>query len=129
MYSSFSLDFDDASTIAAACLASTQQLRAMVSVAVVDSAGHLLHFSRMDGARGFSVELAMKKARLAASVGVSTATIAAIKGAAAAQATAGGLPVLLDGQCVGAIGISGASAQVDETIAAAGISAFGSRRT
>ncbi len=123
MHSSFSLDFDDAGTIAAACLASAQRHGVTVSVAVVDGAGHLLHFSRMDGARGFSADLAMKKARTAASVGVSTATIAAITGSADAPA-AGGVPVLHLGHCAGAIGISGAPTMIDESIAAAGISAF-----
>ena len=127
MHSSFSLDFDDAGTIAAACLASAQQHGVTVSVAVVDGAGHLVHFSRMDGARGFSADLAMKKARTAASVGVSTAIIAAITGGADAPAAAGGVPCVQHGQCTGAIGISGAPTIIDESSAAAGISAFDRR--
>lgn len=125
MRSRFSLDFSDAQAIAAACLESAAQQRVAVSIAIVDCAGDLLQFSRMDGARGYSVDLATKKARAAANVGVPTAIIAAMSGPGADAVKAGGVPILHQGQCVGAIGISGAQTAVDESIAAAGIAAFG----
>jgi uncharacterized protein GlcG (DUF336 family) len=125
MYSSFSLDLGDAKAIAAACLASAHAQGVAVSIAVVDGAGQLLQFSRMDGARGFSVDLATKKARAAAHVGVPTAIIAAMSGPGADAVKAGGLPILHEGHCVGAVGISGAQTAVDERIAADGIAAFG----
>jgi glc operon protein GlcG len=115
MRARFSLSFEDARTVAAACLEAARQHDAEVSVAVVDDAGVLLHFSRMDGARAYTVELASRKARSSASVGVPTSVIKAI------DAGRGGFPVLHEGHCAGAVGISGAKPEIDEIIAQAGI--------
>lgn len=125
MQSRFSLDFADAQAIAAACLESAARQGVAVSIAIVDGAGDLLQFSRMDGARTYTVDLATKKARAAANVGVATAIIAAMSGPGADSVKAGGLPILHQGQCVGAVGISGAQTAVDEAIAAAGVAALG----
>lgn len=122
MQTRFSLDFADAQAIAAACLESAARQGVAVSIAIVDGAGDLLQFSRMDGARAYTVDLATKKARTAAQVGVATAIIAAMSGPGT-DVKAGGLPILHAGQCVGAVGISGAQTPVDEAIAAEGIAA------
>ena len=91
-----------------------------VSIAVVDHRGALLAFRRMDGARSYTVDLALEKARSAAIVGVPSAVLAA---AGAKDIAAGGLPMLVGPGCVGAIGVSGAQPVDDVTIAEAGAAA------
>ncbi len=78
MRSKFSLTFEEARTVTSACLQAARQHEVAVSVAVVDESGTLLHFSRMNGARAYTVELASRKARTAASVGVPTGVIEAM---------------------------------------------------
>jgi len=126
MRSKFSLTFEDAQTVAAACLQAARQHEIEVSIAVVDEAGALLHFSRMDGARTYTVELASQKARASASVGVPTGVIEAMARERPGQSREtnvgrGGVPVQYGGQCAGAIGVSGAKPEIDERIAQAGI--------
>jgi glc operon protein GlcG len=126
MRARFSLSFEDARTVATACLEAARQHDAEVSVAVVDDAGILLYFSRMDGARAYTVELASRKARSSASVGVPTSVIEAMarerpSSSREPNAGRGGFPVLHQGQCTGAVGISGAKPEIDEIIAQAGI--------
>ena len=122
-----SLDLADAEAMSAACLTAAQAAGAPVTIAVVDEAGGLLTLHRRDGARAYSVDLATRKARTAAAVGVSTSVIAErAKGPMAGDflPAPGGLPVLSQGQCAGAVGVSGASPEVDEQIAAAGVAAL-----
>jgi uncharacterized protein GlcG (DUF336 family) len=126
MRTKFSLSFEDAQTIAAACLEAAQQHDVQVSVAVVDDAGVLLHFSHMDGARAYTVELASQKARTSANVGVPTGVIEAMYRERPGQSREsnvgrGGVPVQYKGQCAGAVGVSGAKPEVDEIIAQAGV--------
>lgn len=122
----FSLSFEDARTVAAACLEAARRHEVEVSIAVVDEAGALLCFFRMDGARAYTVELASQKARTSASVGVATGVIEAMSRAGAGQSRGsnvgrGGVPVQYKGQCAGAVGVSGAKPEIDEMIAQAGI--------
>src|SRR5260370_42691880 len=70
----FSLSFEDARTVAAPCLEAAREHDVEVSIALVDDAGVLLHFSRMDGARAYTVELASHTARTSASAGVPPST-------------------------------------------------------
>jgi glc operon protein GlcG len=126
MRTKFSLSFEDAQTVAAACLEAARQHDVAVSVALVDDAGVLLQFSRMDGARAYTVELAAQKARTSASVGVPTDVIEAMQRERAAPsrepgAGRGGVPIHHKGECAGAVGVSGATSDLDELIAEAGI--------
>ncbi len=129
MRARFSLSFEDARVVATACLEAARQQDAQVSVAVVDDAGILLHFFRMDGARAYTVELASQKACSSASVGVPTSAIEAMvreRPSPSRESTIGrgGVPVLHKGHCAGAIGVSGAKPEIDEIIAQAGIAAL-----
>jgi glc operon protein GlcG len=120
----FSLSFEDARTVATACLEAARQHDVEVSVAVVDDCGALLCFFRMDGARAYTVELASQKARTSASVGVPTGVIEAMSRAGHSRelnASQGGVPVPYRGQCAGAVGVSGAKPEIDEMIAQAGV--------
>src|SRR4051812_39551799 len=69
------LDFSDAQAIAAACRSAATEMGAKVTIAVVDDTGAPLHLQRLDGAKPFSVDLACRKARTAATLGVSTAVL------------------------------------------------------
>jgi glc operon protein GlcG len=124
------LSLDDAETLAVACLDAARKCEASVCVAVVDEAGSLLNLVRMDGARGYTVELATRKARTAASIGVSTEVIEHLHGDKPMQsrdfiALRGGVPILHDGACAGAVGVSGAKPEIDVLVASAGIAALG----
>jgi glc operon protein GlcG len=129
MRTKFSLSFEDAETVAAACLGAARQHGVGVSVAVVDDAGVLLHFSRMDGARAYTVEIASQKARMSASVGVPTSVMEAMYRERPGQSREsnvgrGGVPVRYQEQGAGAVGVSGATPETDEIIAQAGIAAL-----
>ena len=103
-----------------------------VTIAVVDRGGHLLVLERRDGASPASAQAALAKARQAALCGQPTADQeAAINGPRAAllqlaslldgpaAAMGGGLPLLADGHCLGAVGVSGLTPQDDQAIALA----------
>ncbi len=103
-----------------------------VVIVVVDDAGWILLLVRMDGAQVASVNVGIGKARTAAiyrrpsrvfEEQIRNGRVAAL---ALADATPlqGGVPILLDGRVVGAIGVSGDTPQVDEDIAIAGAAAF-----
>ena len=99
-----------------------------VVIAVVDSSGTIIELTRMDTAQVASVNVGIGKARTAAiyrrpsrdfEEQIKSGRIAAL---ALADATPlqGGVPVLVDGKVVGAVGVSGDTPQVDEAIAIAG---------
>jgi glc operon protein GlcG len=96
-----------------------------VCIAVVDAAGVLLQLHRADFAKAHTVDLATRKARTAALLGIETLTLETMAKAgrlmsAEVLALAGGVPILQDGQCAGAIGVSGGSSEADHEIAVAG---------
>ncbi|MBM5797184.1 MAG: heme-binding protein [Cyanobacteria bacterium M_surface_7_m2_040] len=110
---------------------------ARVSIAVADSGGHLLMLERRDGASVSSADTAIAKARMAALNGKATADqeqaingdrpallqLAGIFGQPAVAMT-GGLPLLAEGDCLGAVGVSGMTPAIDLAIAEAAAAAF-----
>lgn len=103
-----------------------------VVIVVVDSSGTIIELARMDSAQVASVNVGIGKARTAAiyrrpsrdfEEQIKTGRVAAL---ALADATPlqGGVPVLIDGKVVGAVGVSGDTPQVDEAIAIAGAAAL-----
>ena len=103
-----------------------------VVIVVVDDAGNVIELSRMDAAQVASVNVGIGKARTAAiyrrpsrvfEEQIKDGRVAAL---ALADATPlqGGVPILIDGKVVGAVGVSGDSPQVDEEIALAGAAAI-----
>jgi uncharacterized protein GlcG (DUF336 family) len=125
----FSLSFDDARAMADACLAAASHRQVAVSIAIADSSGTLIHFCRMDGARLHTVDLASAKARISAQVGIATAMIEQSYRQRSTMPPpgfpgAGGIPVMHLGACAGALGISGASSEIDLEIAQAGLAAL-----
>lgn len=103
-------------------------------IAIVDAGGDLLAFSRMDGARPGSIEIALTKARSAARRRRPTAeeaggdVLASVRLGLAAQMNVtgigGGLPIVVEGQIVGGIGVSSGTSDEDTVVATAGLAAF-----
>ena len=126
------LSHDDVVAILNAARAEAQKNQWAVSIAVVDDGGHLLHFSRMDGATPANAGIALEKGRTAAisrrSSGkweeiVKSGRTAMMKmpGILPVQ---GGMPIMADGCCIGGVGVSGVQSHQDEQIAQAGIDAL-----
>ena len=131
------IDWPAAQAAAGAAVQSAQAMGARVNVALVDGGGVLAGFLRMPGAPLHSVEIAIDKAYTAASFGLPTSRWTEVLQAHSAAvreglvlrprfvAFGGGLPIVEDGRCIGAIGVSGGSEQQDEQIARAGLQALG----
>jgi glc operon protein GlcG len=126
------LDQAGAQAVLQAAKESAQQRNAPSAIAVVDPAGDLLAFQRMDGVRPASADLAIEKARTAARLQRSTAEIEDnINQGRTAFVTAGilvlrgGMPIRVNGAVVGAVGIAGLSKEVDAEIANAAAAALG----
>lgn len=101
-------------------------------IAIVDEGCNLLAFVRMDGARVLSVESAINKAKTAASNRVPTGTIHADMEMKLAMATGGkvtnlkgGLPIVVNGQVVGGIGVGSGTGDQDREVANAALAACG----
>jgi glc operon protein GlcG len=122
------LSLEAANKIIAGAIAEAKANNWLVDIAVVDDAGHLLSFQRMDGALIGSIEVAIGKARTAALFRRSTKVLEEAAKSRPAIVTLpngvllqGGVPVVVNGQTVGAVGVSGVTSQQDEQIAEAGV--------
>lgn len=128
------LGLDDVKAIAAAAEAEALKNQWAVTIAIVDAGGHPLWLQRLDGAAPVSAAIAPAKARTAA-LGRRETKIYEdmINGGRTSFLSAplidglleGGVPVLVDGHCVGAVGVSGVKSSEDAQIARAGIAALG----
>jgi glc operon protein GlcG len=124
-----SIDIQSAKKIAAATLAECQKNSWNVAVAIVDTAGYLVYFERMDNTQYASMEIAIGKAKSAATYRRSTrAFVDAINKGSPATATLpgvfaspGGLPIMVDGKVTGGVGVSGVTGDQDEQCAKAGL--------
>lgn len=112
--------------------AKASEIGAPVNIVIVDEGGNDLALLRMDGAKFLSVSTARTKARTSASHRCPTTEIPigiaqGLALASGGQITdmAGGLPIVVDGTCVGGIGIGSASDEDDITIALAALAAIG----
>jgi len=118
------LDQAGAQTVLQAAKESAQQRNGPSAIAVVDPNGDLLAFQRMDGVRPASADLAIEKARTAARLQRPTAEIEDnINQGRTAFVTAdimalrGGMPIRVNGEVVGAVGVAGLSKETDTGIA------------
>jgi len=125
------LDQDGAQTVLQAAKERAQQSNAPSAIAVVDPAGDLLAFQRMDGVRPASADLAIEKARTAARLQRPTEEIEEnINRGRTAFVTAGiaalrgGVPIRVNGNVVGAVGVAGLSKDTDTGIANAAAAAL-----
>ena len=126
------LTLQDCEKIQAACRAEAAKNKWIVTVAIVDDGGYLLSLVRMDGAAPVTAEIATSKAHGAAvsrrSTKVSEDRIAAGRVVLLRMPVLpvqGGLPIIHQGECVGAVGVSGVQSHEDEQVANAGIGALG----
>ena len=125
--------------IVSAAIEKAKELKQVVSIAVVDSGGHLMAFKRMTNGRTHNTLIAQTKARSAALTTAATGKTARDgteipDHQVLAQTLAvgpgwfisieGGVPITIEGQCIGAVGVSGAPSAVDRQIAQAGVDAF-----
>jgi uncharacterized protein GlcG (DUF336 family) len=122
----------DVQKMVTACRTEATKNKWNVTIAVVDDAGYLLHLERLDGAGPMTAEVATDKARTAAITRRPTKfwedrvkerpSFLKFPGNLPIQ---GGVPVMYQGECVGAIGVSGVQSHEDEQIASAGVSVLG----
>ena len=121
------LTLDTAKKIAAAAEAEAKKRGSTVVIAVVDDGGYLLVLERLDDTQVASVDVGIAKARTAAIFRrpsgvfedqVKNGRIAALA-LPGAVALKGGVPIVIDGKVIGAVGVSGNSPQEDEDIAKA----------
>ncbi|CAN5354978.1 hypothetical protein BH09ACT8_BH09ACT8_03710 [soil metagenome] len=127
-----SLDIATAGIIVAAAHAEAVRRSILVSVAVVDAGGHLVAFGRMDGAEIAGPVLAVDKAYTAVANRIATSELADLaapggelfglqaNGGGRFVIFGGGVPIVVDGNVAGGVGVSGASAADDEACALAG---------
>jgi glc operon protein GlcG len=135
------LTLDGARTVIAAAAVQAAAMNLKMNIAVVDEGGHLLSFDRMDGARPASGYTAITKASTAATFRQPTGPIPAgtanpdpllnLSLQLAAQSSGGkittllgGLPIIVDGQVIGGVGVGGGSGEQDAQVARAGVQAF-----
>jgi uncharacterized protein GlcG (DUF336 family) len=134
MQQKFSLQLSDVKAMAAAAEAEAVKNNWAVTIAIVDDGGHLLGLQRLDGAPPISAHIAPAKAQTAA-LGRRESKVYEdmINGGRTSFLSApvlqgmleGGVPVLKDGQCIGAVGVSGVKSSEDAQIARAAIAALG----
>ena len=126
------LTASDVQKMVAACKAEATKNGWNVTIAVVDDASHLLYLERLDGAGPMTAEVATAKARTAA---VTRRSTKAWEDMVKERPVflkfpdnlpiQGGVPIMHQGECVGAIGVSGVQSHQDEQIANAGLAALG----
>lgn len=118
--------------VLSAARAAAQARGLAMTIAIVDDGGYPLRLERMDGAGVLTPKVALAKARTAALLRAPSAVLAERVAAEPALLALtdylpmpGGVPLKVDGVCVGGIGISGGAAADDEAVAAAGAAALG----
>jgi glc operon protein GlcG len=131
------LTLEGARAVLAAAQQRAEEIRVPMNVAVVDEGGHLLAFERMDGAKPASIAISLVKAQAAAlrraatgpamtgdQINVPTALGLAIANPAQQTPIRGGVPLVVDGQVIGAIGASAGTEDQDFDVARAGAAAI-----
>ena len=111
------------------------EIDTLMNIAVVDAGGNLKAFARMDGAWLGSIDISMRKARTARYFDMNTGDIGALSqpggplynievSNSGLITFPGGIPLTLNGEVVGGIGVSGSSVENDHTVAEAGANAL-----
>lgn len=126
---------EQARKVLAAAIADARRQNLPMAVAIVDTAGHLVAFERMDNTQSASIAVAQDKALSAAMYRRPTKVfqdliagggvglrVLSLRGANAVE---GGVPLAVDGKIVGAVGVSGGSSEQDGVVAKAGLDALG----
>ena len=128
---------EEAREILAAAVRKAGEIGQPMNIAVMDADMNLVAFERMDGAWVLSIDIALGKAYTSAGRGLPTRDIGEMAqpgqplfgvnttNGGRVVIFAGGLPLVRDGEVVGAVGVSGGSVDQDEEVAQAGVDAFG----
>lgn len=134
MKATFALESSDVKKIMAAAEAEALKNNWAVVIAVVDAGGFLMGLARLDGVATISSEIAPAKARTAA-LGrreskiyediINAGRYSFLSAPTLKGMLEGGVPIIKDGQCIGAVGVSGVKSTEDAQIAKAGIAALG----
>jgi glc operon protein GlcG len=132
------LNLAGAELILSAAKRQAAEMESKFNIAVVDDGGHLLAFARMDQARPASAATAITKAIAAATTRTATGPLrrdgaepdlllnlslqnAAAAGGSKMTSLLGGVPIVVDGQVIGAVGVGGGTGEQDAIVAKAGI--------
>ncbi|RPH44873.1 MAG: hypothetical protein EHM87_08710 [Burkholderiales bacterium] len=125
---------DDVATVLAAAETEARTNNWAVTIAICDDGGHLLAMKRLDGVAPISAYIAPEKARCAA-LGrrdsgvyekmINEGRVSFLSAPVMAGMLEGGVPIVVGGQVVGAVGVSGVKSSEDAQIARAGIAALG----
>lgn len=129
------INSDAAHTAVANAVKYAVDLKVNIAAAVVDCGGNLIAFLRTENGPYLSIGIAIDKAYTSASFGVATSQWSELlpQGSILRDgiitrdrfvAFGGGLPIIVNGECIGAIGVSGASEEQDEACAQAGLDAI-----
>jgi len=128
------LTLENVRTAAAAAEAEASNNGWAVTIAITDDGGHLLWLQRLDGAAPISAEIAVAKARTSA-LGrretkgyedmINQGRTAFLSVPVLQGMLEGGVPIMAEGHCVGAVGVSGVKSAEDAQIARAGVAALG----
>ena len=129
------LTLADAKGIIAAAEKKAEQIGQPMNIAVVDDGGHLVAFVRMDGAIKASIDISIRKARTAVMMNLPTSALMDVcqpggelygleQLSGGMVLFGGGLLLEVDGQVVGAIGVSAGSVEQDVSVAEAGVAAL-----
>jgi len=129
-----SITVDGAKKVAAPAIAEARKNQWSMAVAIVDISGDLVYFEKMDDTQAGSVDVSIAKARSAArfkratkvfqdgvAAGGEGLRILALSGAVPIE---GGVPLVVGGKIVGAIGVSGGTSQQDGVVAAAAVASL-----
>lgn len=127
----------EAREVIAAAVEKAEEIGTPMNIAVMDAGMNLLAFERMDGAWVLSIDIALNKAFTSAGRGLPTRDIGEkaqpgqplygvnTTNNGRVATFPGGLPLVRDGEVVGAVGVSGGPVDEDEAVAQAGVDAFG----
>lgn len=134
MKTKFVLESAEVKAIADAAQAEALKNNWAVSICIVDDGGHMLSFQRLDGAAPVSAHIAPGKA-VSAALGrreskvyedmINGGRVSFLSAPGLEALLEGGVPIMKDGQCLGAVGVSGVKSNEDAQIAKAGIAAIG----
>jgi uncharacterized protein GlcG (DUF336 family) len=126
------LTLEAAKKAAAAAEAEAAKNKWTVVIAIVDDGGHLVYLSRIDGTQTGSIDVAIRKARTAQAFKRPTKVFedaiaggrTALLGLEGIVPLEGGVPIMVGGQMIGAVGVSGVTSQQDGVVAKAGADAL-----
>lgn len=132
MFQKYELSLDDAKKMADAARAQAQKMGLRVVIAVVDDGGHCIYLERLDGTQKSSSVIAIEKAWTAVMfqrpskafedvVSGGRLVVMKLPGVTPVE---GGIPIVVDGHYIGAVGVSGAKSPEDSQIAKAGVDAL-----